>query len=341
MTFFITLPFICTIYLYHNAFGKRISYDNNYFEHMQKINPNLKRKRVNFPSNKGQLLKGYFYFSSKQAENKPKALVVFAHGMGVNHENYIAELNHLVENNYLVFAYDNTGVNSSEGKKIKGLLQSPIDLKYTLDYISTIEQAKDLPKFLLGHSWGGFAVTAVNNYKLKVKIDGIINLAGFEKNNVILKSRLKRDFNKLTVLLLPYIEVYQTLIFGKNTRITGIRGLKKTDAKVLLIHSTDDNSVGFEDHFLKYHKAFKNDDRFKFITYVNAGHRLTINSKSVEKIKEIIDKQAGLDKTSLAYKKLNEERSELINDFNYNILNDITSFIESVITDKENQDLNK
>lgn len=330
-----TIPIIVTTAMYYNAFGKRINFDNKYFEYIQRYNKKIKRNPLYFKSNKGQTLKGYFYYSETNV--KPKALIIYAHGMGVNHENYISEINYLIESNYVVFSYDNTGVNSSEGKNIKGLTQAVIDLKYALSYIEKLENVEGLKKILVGHSWGAYAVSAVHNYKnINLKIDGIVVLAGFEKNQTILRYRIGEQFNKIGKLLMPYVGMYQFTQFGRKFKMSGVRGLKKTDAKVLIIHSKDDVEVPYV-NYLKYYKAFKNNDRFTFVTYENAGHRLTLLPEAIRQIRTLEKKQA-LSTNPAEIKKLDSAKYKNLTKFNYQVMRDITLFLNDIVENDTKDD---
>lgn len=328
LTILNVVPVVATAVMYSNTFGKRINFDNKYFEYIQRYNKKIKRNPINFKSNKGQTLKGYFYRSESQV--KPKALIIYAHGMGVNHENYISEINYLVESNYVVFSYDNTGVNSSEGKNIKGLTQAVIDLKYALAHIEKLEDVDGLKKILIGHSWGAYAVSAVHNYRnINLKIDGIIALAGFERNQTILKYRMGEKFNKISKILMPYVGMYQYAKFGRKFKMSGVRGLKQTDAKVLIIHSKDDVDVPFN-NYLKYYKAFKNNDRFTFVTYEDAGHRLTLLPEAISQIKSL-EKKQSLTSDPIEIKKLESAKYKNLTKFNYQVLRDITLFLNDIL----------
>ncbi len=318
------IPMAITIYAHNYHFDKRIVHTNNYFEYLSTLNPSFTKNEVSFTSDAGQTLYGAFY---NQLENtSPKALVIWVHGMGVNHENYLAEIEYLTKAGYLVFSYDNTGVDSSTGESLKGLTQAPIDLHYALEYISDI----NLPIILVGHSWGGFAVASVAELELPVDIAGVISLAGFWKNINVITDIAKLYVGDIVYLLKPYLSFYEHTIFGDNSDINGIDGLAQIDAPVLIIHSKDDPVVTFSNNFEVYQNALSSDDRFTFKAYEDAGHKLTINKDSYNRIHDIMHHQMELEPESDKYNTLNDERLSLITDFNYDVMTDIIEFCDDI-----------
>ena len=65
----------------------------------------------------------------------------------------------------------------SEGSGTRGLPQSALDLDAALDYIESDESLNSFPVFLMGHSWGGYAVTAVLNFDHEIA--GSVSVAGY------------------------------------------------------------------------------------------------------------------------------------------------------------------
>ena len=72
---------------------------NYNYEHYQEDYP---REEVSFYSGKNRL-RGFLY-----GDQKADRLLMFSHGLGSGHENYINEIIYMVDAGYLVFAYDGT-----------------------------------------------------------------------------------------------------------------------------------------------------------------------------------------------------------------------------------------
>ena len=134
----------------------------------------FERETVTFPSG-DETLTGYIY-----GKDNTKGLVVVSHGLGSDSEGYIGETKYFVDNGFMVFAYDNTGSGASTGDSCVGLVQSVIDLDNALIYVEQNPVFDGLPICLYGHSWGGFATTAILNYDHD--IIAVASLAGYNNS---------------------------------------------------------------------------------------------------------------------------------------------------------------
>lgn len=323
------IPFVITYFTHSHYFGKRVVHENNYYEYLVEKNPTFKKEVATFASNENQILEGGFYY--KEGNTDPKALIIWVHGMSVNYENYLAEILYLTNNDYIVFSYDNTGVNKSEGENLKGLTQAPIDLQHALKYIYSLEKFNDIPNILIGHSWGGFSVSTVSELEIPREVDGIVSIAGFYRNINVIEDIAKYYVGDIITLLVPYLSLYEKMLFGEYSKLNAIDGLLSTNAPVLMLHSKEDVIVSFESNFLKFKEVFSEDSRFTFKEYENAGHKLTINKSSYDRIHDIMHHQMKLDKNDEHYIELENERLSLITDFNLDVMNEILNFCDSII----------
>ena len=121
----------------YTVFGKRCEGNPNLKYFTADDFEELESKKMEFKSNKGQILRGFIYTNKNIKEYK--GIVVFVHGMGAGHLSYTTEINTLAKAGFMVISYDNTGTCTSEGKNLKGFFQSVIDLKYALRYINEDE----------------------------------------------------------------------------------------------------------------------------------------------------------------------------------------------------------
>lgn len=332
---FIVSLMVITIGTYRYHFNKRIEHENTYLEYITNENPLFKKEAVSFTSNDGQVLSGAFY--SLDHAQEINGLLIWVHGMGVSHENYLAEIEYFVNEGYLVFSYDNTGVENSEGDSLIGLTQAPIDLQHALIYLEEYEEYENIPHILIGHSWGGFAVSAVSNLSFDFQIDGIISLAGFYLNVNIIEDIAKLYVGDIVGVLHPFLVVYEKILFHENANLNGIDGLYSTNAEVLIIHSEDDNIVSFENNFMVYKEHFDTKENFTFIAYEDAGHKLTINKDAYECIHDIMHDQAKYEKDSQKYQELNDERLSLIKDFNDDVMGEMLFFINRICISSSNE----
>jgi len=322
----IALPVAITKKLYYETFGSRYNQSFDYYEVMRERFPELTRKRSIFLSNRGQKLVGFYYYvPTKEAY---KATIIWVHGMRTSHENYIGEIAYFAKRGYLVFSYDNTGVGKSEGKTLVGLTQAPIDLSYAIAHIAKNEKVKNLQLVLMGHSWGGFAVSSVCSKRVKKDVSIIVSISGFEKNSRVIKTCGKLFVGRWIEILMPYVNCYERILFSKDSRLRGIDGIAKTNAKVLFLHCEDDSIVNYHENFELYKSEFKDTERIQFLSYKTGGHRPTLCRGAFEKILAYTKKQSEYDSRSLVFHKIEEKKCSLTLNLNLNIMAEISEFIE-------------
>lgn len=257
-----------TAYLYETYFGYRGSSSEKLFENY----PSLVREKVEILSNNGTKLTGYFYNTVSKTSEK-KALLVFSHGIGGTHSDYLHEIEYFAKKGYKVFAFDNTGSGESDGETISGLSQSVVDLDYVLKYLKKSEKTENLPIFLYGHSWGGFAVCAVNNYNHN--ISAIAERSGFNKASDIIYHKICDTLNPTYGnLLRPYISIYEFLKFGKYSLKSATDGINKANCPVLIMHSLDDTIVPYNDSIVASKDKIKN-TKTVIKTFSNKSHFIT------------------------------------------------------------------
>ena len=201
------------------------------------------RRVVNFPSG-ANMLTGYVY-----GEYNDKGLMVIAHSFGDGAEGYFNVIRYFVDMGWRVFAYDKTGSHNSEGRSTMGLLQSVLDLDAALIFIAA--QDWGLPIVLFGHSWGGFAVTAILNFDHN--IHAVVSLAGYNRPIQVLHDTARTMFGRAGSLAYPYLWVHQRILFGRDARLSAVSGVNNSDIPVMIIHGTEDalilyNSAGIIAH---------------------------------------------------------------------------------------------
>ena len=223
----------------------RGKYPDRRFSNQNRYDPDYSdthsRIEVSFKSGKNTL-RGYIYGT----ENKdPKGLLVFAHGITVGHESYINQLMWFADRGWRVFSYDATGSCTSEGKGTVGLVQSALDLDRALAFAETDDYLKDLPVYLLGHSWGGYAVCAVLNFDHDIK--AAASMSGYAYPLKMLELGTGRAVGKAAAkLFMPYVKGYNLSVAGKHAGLNAVDGVNRRDIPVLIIHGEHDEYVDFE-----------------------------------------------------------------------------------------------
>jgi len=196
------------------------------------------RREVRFKSGKNELL-GYIYGLDN------KKLVIFAHGIWSGPEEYLGLITYLVDNGFMVFTYNVTSYNGSSGKNARGLVQGPLDLDAALKFIESDDTLCQLPRYLIGHSWGAYSVCSVLNFGHKV--EKVVSLSGFNSSIDITLDVAGKNFgNLLKLLLTPAVWFNQLLLFGKNMNLKAVDGINKSSASFLIIHADKDVFIDYE-----------------------------------------------------------------------------------------------
>ena len=222
------------------------------------------RTRVEFPSGKNTLV-GYIY-----GQQNTKGLVVISHGLGGTAEGYLPEALNFVDNGWRVLSFNNTGVDESEGKNSVGLAQSVIDLDAALTYIENDKELENLPVMLYGHSWGGYAVTAVLNYDHKVS--AAVSLAGYNSPNELLMEQSVGMMGSFAYVEAPFLLGYQRILFGKTAGMTAVDGINKANIPVMIIHGDADTVIHYDGAGIMAHRNEITDPYAIFITGSAKGH---------------------------------------------------------------------
>lgn len=194
------------------------------------------RSSVSFMSGENKLA-GYIY-----GEENNKGVVVIAHGLGGGAESYLAETMFFVDNGWRVFVYDCTGSYNSEGKSTRGLPQSALDLDSALVYIDSLNWG--LPVMLYGHSWGGFAVTAVLNFNHDIHAS--VSISGYATGMNLLHEQSKSMMGGFANIVYPFLWTYQRIIFGADAGLSAVDGINKSNIPVMIVHGTKDDVILYD-----------------------------------------------------------------------------------------------
>ncbi len=194
------------------------------------------REEVEFPSG-DLMLKGWLY----GAENTDK-LIVFSHGIGCGSEAYVNQFCWFADHGWCVFAYDAAGSGDSPGESSVGLVQSALDLNSALNYIEQDDRLNRMPKVLLGHSWGGFAVGGVLNFDHDIK--AAVSLSGYAYPLEMLDQGAEQVLGKTGGRLFqPFAHLYNRFRFGKYAKLNAVDGINHANIPFLAMHGEQDGFV--------------------------------------------------------------------------------------------------
>lgn len=270
---------ICTIVLvaaigiflaagvYEDNFGQRFETYEPLSRSLEEFQ-GLQLKECVFLSDRGQRLAGYTYYKDNVS---PRGVLVIAHGFGGGgHNSYMDVADYFASNGYIVFAYDATGNDKSEGDSVRGLPQGVVDLDYALRHVKADEDTKGLPIVLFGHSWGGYAVA--NVLRLHPDVKAVVSVSGFNRSADLIQSQGEQFMGKAIAVMMPFFNLYERFKFGKVSSCTAMDGFESSDAGVMIIHSSDDEVVPPKYGYDLYYEKYRDDGRFEFIRYETRGH---------------------------------------------------------------------
>ena len=294
-----------------------------YYEHYKAGYP---RADVEFKSG-DNTLKGYIY----GAENS-KGLLVFAHGIGEGHESYLKSLLWFVDNGWRVFAYDATGSGHSEGAGTRGLPQSALDLDAALTFAESDSRLNSLPVFLTGHSWGGYAVTAVLNFDHKIA--GAASIAGYNKPIDMILEWTADSLDGIRYLMYPFVQIYSAALFGQYSGMTAVDGINKSNVPVLIIHGTEDGTIGYDKSSIISERENITNPNAQYLTIDGSGHNnIFYTAEALEYINEfnkdyraVYEQYNGDIPEDVLEKIYSDSDRELINAPNEELLSQIENF---------------
>ena len=260
-------PYIVVGRLYKKIFYKRTETDPFLMFHYEDY-PGLIREDSSFTSNHYQRLQGYFYHYKNYDQNK---VIIFAHGYGNGHARYLDLIEYLCRNGFLVYSYDVTSFDESEGEGIDSFPQAIIDLSFAIKHIKGEARTKNSNIYLVGHSMGGYAVGC--NLNIYHDIDKAVILSGFNQSGELIKAQGEKWAGESAPDFVKYVDSYEKYFYPNYYQMTVVDGLKNSkNTKAIFVHSKDDNTVLYDQSMGQYIKNFKDDKRVELITYKNRGH---------------------------------------------------------------------
>lgn len=229
--------FALTWKVYQDSFGIRYDTDSEldlYLNHNDF--PDLAFEERSFQTNNDNVLKAWLYHKqgTKFKKENFKAMIVLSHGMGEGHLPYLPEIQALVQANYLVFSFDNTGCMSSEGNGVEGFPQGVIDLENALDYIKNDSILSSMCIGLYGHSWGGYNVMNVLHEEHH-QVKAVLERSGPISSKAIFMSVAEKEIGNKALLFGPFVSLVEYIKFGKFAGYNAIDAINNTDIPILLM----------------------------------------------------------------------------------------------------------
>ena len=262
--------------LYKKILIKR--YDDDHIIHYfsYKDFDGLYAESRNFKTEEGYLIKGYYYYYPSYKEDQ---LIIFSHGIGGGHRSYMREIELLCKKGYRVLSYDNVGCFESEGKSIRAASESTNDLLCVLNTLKKEGSLNGIKVSLIGHSWGGHAVSNILSYYNE--IDSIVCISGYASMEVFLNSMFKGKHKFIRHSIMKYEKKINEKLYNSYS----YNAVKDTKTRVLFIHSKDDSVVGLDASAFSY-KDKINNPNVNYLLCEGKSHNPNYTYDAVKYMKE-------------------------------------------------------
>lgn len=169
-----------------------------------------------------------------------KKLIIFSHGMGAGHCAYTTEIDYYAKKGYAVLAYDNYGCDRSPGKKILGFYAGAEAVIAAYIAAKSDERLKDMPVYLVGHSWGGYSVLCAAE---KIAVNGVVAFSAFNSPARVLSDVAKKMSKAVALMLAPATLIFRLIKWGANRNKKSVKCIEKSGIPALLIWGKDDVMV--------------------------------------------------------------------------------------------------
>ena len=282
----------------------------------------LPRTTFFFPSGRWKL-QGYYYPCQDA-----KGMVVVCHGMHAGADDFLPFIEYFVQNGYAVFTYDCEGTYASEGDSTVGMCTPLVNLDHALTYIEKNKELSRYPRFLFGHSWGGYAATSV--LALHKNIRACAAVAPFNNGYTLLAEKgdqytepfgdmLKMDFPK------EFLSAYQKLLFKDYIKYNAVKGINSTDVPVYIAHGNRDFVISFGHQSVISHKdeIRKKNVKYYIGTDAQAGHNTILHSQRAVAYQEKVEKDLKRLKKERDRELTQEEQTEFCNGVDHALYSEI------------------
>lgn len=186
----------------------------------------------------GVRVEGYLYRCN--GENAKDALVVIAPGFHAGADDYLWQIQSLLDYGWSVFAYDPTGSCNSGGESYVGFPQQIIDMEATLGYLESKHRFGYEKIALLGHSRGGYAAACA--LETDYEIDAVITVSGVNSAMEGIMGHASAYVGPVAYGNYGFLWLYQVMLFGTDTvNATADEAISGSDVPVLVVHGAQDD----------------------------------------------------------------------------------------------------
>lgn len=276
---------MCLIYkavekAFSGLFGKRSDGDPR-FPYLTAEECGVETSQFSFLS-EGRKLNGNRYFVG----NGPyKAVIVFFHGYGAGCNAYMQPICDLAKAGYLVYAFDYTGCQTSEGESMIAFEHVLIDMKYFFEWLDKDPSQKGYARYSWGHSWGGYASLMSLEYP-QYGIEKCVSISGFNDTKSDLYALLG---DKIPSFARTSVDRYMKKRVGELAWKPALPVLKKTNKEVLYIQGDKDPIVVPEVSGLLLKKELADHTNIHFVVAPGRLHQPFLSARSEQYIEDVME----------------------------------------------------
>ncbi len=260
-----------------------------------------------------------YYYPAKN----PKGLVVVVHGIHSGADDYLPLIEAMVKGGYAVFSYDATGNYSSGGENGVGMCQQLIDLDNVLTFLGNDYRFSSMPKLLIGHSWGGYAVSSV--LALHSEVKSCVCIAPMWNGPAMVIEKSQEYAADAALTAKPIFDAYQNYLFGDYTKYNAVVGINSTDIPILIAQGLEDKIIAHDGQSITAHLGELTNPNIKL--YYGKGYQGTHTGiwHSVESeayVRQVESEIKALEKNkgeALTY----EEKAEFYKTVNHRLYSDV------------------
>ena len=225
------------------------------------------RTMCQFPSGEN-LLTGYYY-GTEDPENS-FGLILLTPGFSAGGDDYLWQIQSLLQYGWGVFTFDTTGTLRSEGDSQIGFSQVIPDLEAALKYVENQGRFGYNELVLMGHSRGGYAaccaLAKVHDVAAVVSVSGV---------NSAMEAVMQMSANvagPVSYGNYGFLWLYQAVLFGTDLfDMQASDVLNQRDVPVLVIHGTRDDRIPVDSGAIA---AYQEEIKGTHVEYLfcDAGH---------------------------------------------------------------------
>ena len=261
----------------------------------------LEVEEVTLPRKKGAL-RGYIYYPESEKNGK---LIVFCHGMGPGQIAYTTEISYFCNNGFTVLALDSTGCNLSDGKSIGGMYEGVRTAIAAIDFSRNDIRLKDMPVYLVGHSWGGYSALCACAER---KVNAVVAISAPVSPVKTLYCGASAQMPKfIAALLCPFLAVADFFKFGSKSNRNAPKLSDKSGTPVLHVYGDSDTIVPLKNSAYAKSKG-KNAQK---LLVEDRAHNPYNSVEAQKKTAELFAKLSTVRKMSV------EEREEYFKNFDF------------------------